>query len=251
MLFAYITREADVSIFTGIEGPEMFKAIFEMLKPKAQVMTYWDGQKKTLRLRKRANSAQLIHTRLSYPNYNLDPLLLPISNDVPARKLYLEQELLLTLMKIWLNFLNDDLAFRFQISIGRVSQIFITWIKLLSKDLSALVIWPSRRQIRAALPKCFKKLIPRTRTIIDCTDVFMDTPSSLDFQACLWSDYKHHCTIKFLAAVSWTSPVYGGRSSEIHVVRDSGFLDLLEPFDQVMADRRFKIESDLAIKQCS
>ena len=57
MLFAYITREVDVSTFTGLEGPEMFKAIFEILKPKAQVMTYWDGQKKKLRLGQRANSA--------------------------------------------------------------------------------------------------------------------------------------------------------------------------------------------------
>ena len=37
------------------------------------------------------------------------------------------------------------------------------------------------------------------------------------------------------------------RSPDIHVVRDSGFLDLLEPFDQVMADR----QNDLALKQCS
>ena len=63
MLFAHITREADVPTFTGIEGPEMFKAIFEMLKPKT--------------------------------NYNLDPQLLPISNDGPARELSLEQEVLL------------------------------------------------------------------------------------------------------------------------------------------------------------
>ena len=52
MLFAHITREADVSTFPGTEGPGMFKTIFEMLKPKAQVMTYWDAQKKTLRLHK-------------------------------------------------------------------------------------------------------------------------------------------------------------------------------------------------------
>ena len=34
-----------MSTFTGIERPEMYKTIFEMLKPKAQIMTYWDGQK--------------------------------------------------------------------------------------------------------------------------------------------------------------------------------------------------------------
>ena len=41
----------------------------------------------------------------------------------------------------------------------------------------------------------------------------MDTPSSIDVQACLWSDYKHHDTIKFLVhiaangAASWVSLV--------------------------------------------
>ena len=59
-------------------------------------------------------------------------------------------------MKIRLNLLNDDLAFQFQISHDKVSQIFVTWIKLLSKELSVLVKWPSRRQIRATLPECFK-----------------------------------------------------------------------------------------------
>ena len=38
---------------------------------------------------------------------------------------------------------------------------------------------------------------------------------------------------------------------DIDIVRDSGFLDLLEPFDKVMADREFRIKTDLAIKQCS
>ena len=52
-------------------------------------------------------------------------------------------------------------------------------------------------------------------------------------------------------AVSWLSPLYGGPISDIHIVRYSGFLGILEPFGQVMADRGFKIETDLAMKQCS
>ena len=122
--------------------------------------------------------------------------------------------------------------------------------------MSVLVIWPSRCQIRATLPECLQKLFSKTRTITDCTEVLMDTPSSLDVQASLLSDYKHHCTIKILVcitsngAVSWVSPVYGERSSDIHTVRDSGFLNLLEPFDQVMADKGFEIKTDLALKQC-
>ena len=60
--FAHNTIEADVSTFTGIDESEMFKAIFEMVKPKAQVMKYWNRQKKTSRLHKRANLTQLTHT---------------------------------------------------------------------------------------------------------------------------------------------------------------------------------------------
>ena len=87
-------------------------------------------------------------------------------------------------------------------------------------------------------------------------EIFFETPSALDVQACLWSDYKH-CTVKFLVAitpngaVSWLSPLYGGRASDIFIIRNSGFLDILEPFDQVMADRGFKIKTDLAMKQCT
>ena len=33
-------------------------------------------------------------------------------------------------------------------------------------------------------------------------------------------------------------------------LRDSKFLDLLEPFDQLMARRRFKTKTDLALKKC-
>ena len=43
---------------------------------------------------------------------------------------------------------------------------------------------------------------------------------------------------------------YRGSASDTHIVRDSGFLDMLEPLDQVMADGGFKINTDLATKQC-
>ena len=95
------------------------------------------------------------------------------------------------------------------------------------------------------------------RKIIYCSETFFDTPSSLDVQACLWSDYKHHCTVKCLieftpnGVVSWLSSLCEGRASGIHTVRDSGFLGILEAFDHIMTDRGFKIKTDLAMKQYS
>ena len=130
-------------------------------------------------------------------------------------------------MRLRLGLLVKDLGFRFQISSTRVSQIWITWIKLLSNELRCLIIWPSKGQVAATLPDVFKRLYPKVRAIIDCTELFFQTPSSLDVQGLLWSDYKHSCSFKFLiadtpnGAVSWVSPCYGGHTTDIHIVRNS------------------------------
>ena len=194
---------------------------------------------------------------LSSPEIDPEKLNYAASKSGPSRKLSLETELFLVLMKLRLDLLQTDLAYRFDVSPGKVSQIFITWIKLLSKQLGVFIIWPSKSQVRKTLPQCFKKLYSKVRTIIDCTEIYTETPSSLDSHCLLWSDYKHHTTIKILicittnGVISWVSPVYGGRTSDAYIVRDSGFLDLLEPYDQIMADRGFKIKTYLALKQCT
>ena len=105
-------------------------------------------------------------------------------------------------------------------------------------------------RIRSTLLDCFKQLYPNVRTIIDCSEIFFDTPSSLDVQVCLRSDYMHHYTVNFFiaitpnGAVSCLSPLYGGWASDIHIVRDSAFLGI-KPTNQVIADRGFKITLSL------
>lgn len=92
--------------------------------------------------------------------------------------------------------------------------------------------------------------------MIDCTEVFMETPSSLVVPACLYSGYKYHCTVKILVAItpnrtlSWTFPSYGSQIFDHFIVQDSGLLDLLEIGDQVIADSDFKTKTDLAMKEC-
>ena len=44
------------------------------------------------------------------------------------------------------------------------------------------------------------------------------------------------------------SPVYGGRATDVFVVMDSGFLNYLDPYDEVMADRGFKIREELMMR---
>ena len=113
-----------------------------------------------------------------------------------------------------------------------------------------------KRSNFAKLPEYFKKSYPKVRTIIDCTEVFLETQSSLEVQALLWSEYKHYCTFKFLVAitlngaVSWVPPCYGRRTTDIYIVQDSGFLYILQPYDTVIADCGFKIKSDLIFHRC-
>ena len=78
----------------------------------------------------------------------------------------------------------------------------------------------------------------------------------MDIQAATWSDYKSHNTFKILIGISPTgfvislSDCYGGRPSDKYICGDSGFYDLLERDDEIMADRRFQIREDLLLRYC-
>ena len=57
--------------------------------------------------------------------------------------------------------------------------------------------------------------------------------------------------MKFLVAVTpnrapcYVSPCYGGRATDKFIVKDCGFLNFVEPYDQIMADRGLKIKDEL------
>lgn len=103
----------------------------------------------------------------------------------------------------------------------------------------------------------FSEIISKCYTIIDCTEIFTETPSSLKAHNLFWSDYKLYTTIKILVcitpncAISWVSKAYGGHKNDVHIVRTCGFLNIIKPYDQIMADQRFKIKIDLAMSQCA
>ena len=140
----------------------------------------------------------------------------------------------------------QDLAFRFSVSESTASSIFTTWVKFMCKELQWLILWPDRSTIQRNMPDMFLKYYPKCRVIIDCTEVYIETPSSLEIAAMCWSNYKQHYTVKFLigitpnGAVSFASPVYGGRASDAFIVKDRRFLNSLQPYDEVMADRGLK-----------
>ena len=167
-------------------------------------------------------------------------------------------QLLLVLMRLRLGLFTVDLADRFCISVGTCSGIFCTWIKLLSKVLGdGLIVWLSKETIYTNLPSGFQAKNSKTRCIIDCTELYITRPKSIDNQASSWSDYKKHNTVKFLVVIApngfvmYISDCYGGRTSDRHICQDSAFYNFLERGDEVMADRGFQIKEDLLYHYCS
>ena len=164
---AQITRDGDVPLHTGIQNTDALRILFEHLLPKAKNMTYWKGNKQTEAERPRRYAGISIDESPTFWKPG------------PPRKLKLEQELLLVMMRLRLALSVGDLAFRFGISDTLCSSIFMSWVKLMKGELSWLIKWPSKEQTKKTLPKCFEKYYSKVRCIIDCSEVFIETPCTL------------------------------------------------------------------------
>ena len=92
------------------------------------------------------------------------------------RKLSLMEEFVAVLMRLRLGLLLEDADDRFAILPATMSKIFTTWIKVMSKAMKVIYPWPSREQVRSErfLP------YPNTHVIIDCTEFYIQRPSSLN-----------------------------------------------------------------------
>lgn len=116
--------------------------------------------------------------------------------------LRLLDQFLMTLMRLRLGLVITDLSFRFSIPKSTCSRIINKWVDILHSRLSSLIYWPTRGQVNATMPSDVKERFPMTRVIIDCTELFTETPRSLADQSLMYSHYKSHMTWKALVGVT-------------------------------------------------
>ena len=121
------------------------------------------------------------------------------------------------------------------------------------KELEPICIqWPSKEQILYYMLPVFKSFYPDLVSIIDCTELQVESPFSLNKRSLCYSSYKSKTTMKSLigitpnGVVSFCSDLYCGSISDPEIVKQSGYLQHLNRGDLVMADKGFTIQDELA-----
>lgn len=233
-IFSFVVRsDKKMKFYTGIPTVDHFNKSYKIIEPMVNKVRYWKG-----------------------PKYHCNPLKYKVlKKRRENKKLTAREEMILTLMKLKLGLLDEDLADRFNVSTSHVSRIFTTWLNILSEVFGALVYNPPREIVRENLPLKFKNSqYSGVRHIIDCSEVFIEKPQNLEVRAKTWSDYKQHHTAKFLVSITpsgmfnFVSETWGGRASDKHITTYSGFLDIIEPYDVILADRGFQIQREVTLQ---
>ena len=226
-----LKTDEKVRFYTGFTSVAMLMLMFTTLvKHGADKLNYWRGEKSL-------GQRTYHHQNSQKPG--------------PKRALRVQEEFLLTCMRLRLGLLQEHLGDIFKISPSTVSRILNTWINFIYDCSQSLVPWPTREQILYNLPRAFMDF-PNTQIVLDCTEIFIEKPSSQVAQWQTWSEYKHHNTFKLLVGVTpngtvtFVSRLWGGRASDRHITLNEGILARIDPGMSVMADKGFTINDLLS-----
>ncbi|XP_021348809.1 uncharacterized protein LOC110447438 [Mizuhopecten yessoensis] len=229
----FSTDQQMINFYTGFKDYETLKRIFIGLQPTTTMIRWSEMQR-------HFSNTEII--KLNTYRFEALPLI---------------DQFFLFMCRVRQGFPEQDLAVRFSISQSSVSRILITWSNYLYMMLGSLPIWPPRHVIDSHMPAAFKETYPKTKVILVCTEIKVQTPSSKVLNSETYSNYKSHTTFKSLIGitpcglVSFVSFLYTGCVSDRALTALSGILELIEPNDVVMADKGFLIEDLLEKRQAS
>ena len=227
-----LKTDKDVQLFTGLENKATFEKLHDYIAPF--IKCRWKGVKRTVsKVRRNLNNTK---------------------KRGPERKLHSKDEFLLTLMKLRLALTLYDLAKRFKTSKALSGQIFTCWLRAMAQLMSSMIYMPEQGTINVTTPKRFYS-VRNIHSIIDCSEIFIETPQDHDRQAMTWSTYKHHNTLKFLVAVApnssitYVSPAYTGRISDKELTVHCGYLEHVPPYTVLMCDKGFQLEEECTARR--
>jgi len=216
----YKASDSDIEFYTGLQSYDMLRMCFEIIEDRTNDL----------------ETTQRGHTpKIGRP-----------------RSLSHFQEFVLVLMRLRLGLFERDLAHRFGIAIGTVSNIIRTWLRFLRAEFGPLIRLPEKEILKHYSPQPFKDLFPDVVIVVDCTEIEMERPSALNNQSACYSSYKSRPTMKALLGITpsgvlaFVSDFFPGSTSDKEITIKSNFLNILTPGDAVMADKGFNVQDELA-----
>ena len=156
-----------------------------------------------------------------------------------------EDKIMMFFMKIRHNLSYFVMSKIFLVHRTTISEIVENVLDSLYKEASIWSWWIPKGKVQATMPAVFKEHHPNTRAILDASEIKCEAPRDVRPQALCYSQYKSSCTMKYLVAIApsgfitFISRAYGGRVTDTQITVESGFLDLLEPGDLILADKGF------------
>ena len=226
-----LSSDKDCMQFTGVPSINYLEGMLTIVNKQFPTIKYWKGLQS-----------------MSTKSYEKKSSRKPGRPRLLSRK----EEMVITLTRLRTGCDIWFLSFTFGISQSLLSSVFMTWIPLLCTVTAPLRSWIPLELIKQHMPPGLKKDYPKTRVIIDCTEFRIQKPKNATVQATTYSTYKSNNTYKCLLGISpsgaftFISDLFGGNCSDKYITEHSGFLDILEYGDDVMADRGFTIRGLLA-----
>ena len=206
MAFETIYNDKDkCKYFTGLD-PEQFIILFNFLEPAKESLQYWGTSCKS-----------------KIFNFSL------------------EEQLFITLLRLRRGFNLSTLAYFYNVSEATIRRIVTIWIMFMFhhfKDHRHL-IFPDRDVLKNFAPHVFRKF-KNIRCSIDYTEFFCEMPQDYGQQGNNYSNYKHHCTMKCLIAVTPTggacfvSDLFEGSIDDVRIFGESGILNYINPVIQFL-----------------
>ena len=149
----------------------------------------------------------------------------------------------------------ENLAYRSNVSFPTASRLFQACMIVMAVKLQPFLKRPDREALWRTMPQCFQQSFGKKVTvIIDCLEIFIDSPLNLLARAQTFSSYKHHNTVKVLIGITPQGTIslvpkgWVGRTSAKFLTENCGIIENLLPGDLVLADRGFTIQESIMFK---
>ena len=204
------------------------------------------------------DAAASYFTGLSWNVYDsLCRYLVPFSKQ-PCQNLHLQNQITLFLVRCRLNLPLKYLSYQVSLSSSAIDATFHKILELMYYKLNCLISTKDRDHICKTILPVFMQYFQKHTNIFDCFEIFIEQPKNLNARAQFYSNYKKHSSVKYLiscsptGAVTFLSPGYGGRATDIRIVRESGCISSKYhyPGDQLLADHGFALKEDF-VAECS